>query len=306
MPAEGVSRRGLFRGGIGQLLDEGSELIDAVAGPALAATDEEELSGPERYRRAAVAALGAPPRGGLSPLLDPVVEAVLARSGAAPGSTLLDAGEGDAAIAAARRGLAVTACDPAPGRVARGSELSAAAEAKVEWLVADLDQFPFEDQSFDHAVSCFGTTFCPAPDATLAELFRVVRANGTVTLATWSEAGFVGKALELGATHAPPPRGVERPARWGRYETLYRPLMGLSPHFDCSERTVRLELGSRERLWDALAGAPGPLAPASASLDASGREGLRDDVLALAERHGEADAGPVTLEAAYTLTTAIR
>ena len=311
VPSERLSRRGLFRGGLGRLLREGDALIGSVAEgiePPSARGDDDAAHGPARYRRAVAEALDGPPRGGLGRLLAPVVETVISRSGAEPGGVVLDAGagEGEAAIAAGRRKLAVTACEPVPGRVARGRELSTAAGVGVEWVVADLDRLPFAEHRFDHVISCFGTTFSPAPGRTLAELFRVLRPGGTVAISTWSEAGFIGEALELGAALSPPPRGVEHPSRWGRYETLYRHLMGLAPHFDCTERTVRLELDSAERLWEALAFAPGPLAPARASLAPEGRERLRDGLHALADRHGEAGAGgSLRLEATYMLTTAI-
>lgn len=311
MPSERLSRRGLLRGGIDRLLREGDELIGVVAEgiePGDPRAEDDVARSPDRYRRAIVEALDGPARGGLGRMLAPVVETVISSSGAEPGSAVLDAGagEGGTAIAAGRHDLVVTACEPVPGRVARGRDLSAAAGVGVEWVLADLERLPFCDHRFDHVVSCFGTTLSVAPGATMAELFRVLRPGGTLTLATWCEAGLIGRALEVGAKHAPPPRGVEHPPRWGRYETLYRHLMDLARHFDCSELSVELELDSAERLWEALALAPGPLAPARGSLDPAGQGRLRDDVRALVHRHGEAgEGGALTLEATYMLTTAI-
>ena len=49
-------------------------------------------------------------------------------------------------------------------------------------VLADAQRLPFNDQSFDSAVSVFALTAVPDLDAALAEMVRVVREGGTVVL----------------------------------------------------------------------------------------------------------------------------
>jgi ubiquinone/menaquinone biosynthesis C-methylase UbiE len=49
-------------------------------------------------------------------------------------------------------------------------------------VLADAQRLPFEDRSFDSAVSTFALTAVPDLDAALAEMVRVVREGGTVVV----------------------------------------------------------------------------------------------------------------------------
>ena len=90
------------------------------------------------------------------------------------------AGDGNFALACAQEGASVVASDISPGMVERGRARSAAEGYDVEWLEADAEELPFEDERFDCVGSVFGAMIAPRPERVASELFRVVRPGGTV------------------------------------------------------------------------------------------------------------------------------
>src|SRR5215211_531877 len=83
-----------------------------------------------------------------------------------PAMSVLDvaAGSGNASLPAAQRGARVTASDLTP-ELLEGLEL--------EWVAADAERLPFEDESFDVVMSAIGAMFAPHHQATADELIRV-------------------------------------------------------------------------------------------------------------------------------------
>src|SRR5215831_7090622 len=77
------------------------------------------------------------------------------------GQRVLDvaAGNGNAALAAARRWCEVTATDYVPALLARAQARAAADGFKIAFQEADAEALPFADASFDAVVSTFGVMF---------------------------------------------------------------------------------------------------------------------------------------------------
>ena len=95
-----------------------------------------------------------------------------------PDERVLDVacGSGNGAIAAARRSWGgVVGADYVPALLERGRERAAAERLDVEFVEADAQALPFEDASFDVAMSIFGEMFAPDQEKTAAELLRVVK-----------------------------------------------------------------------------------------------------------------------------------
>jgi ubiquinone/menaquinone biosynthesis C-methylase UbiE len=122
----------------------------------------------------------------------------------APGTRLLDigAGRGAIAVAAADRGCAVTAIDPAP----RMTALLAAARPDVDARVMDAHALDLPDASYDVATGGFMIHIVEDPERVLAELRRVVRPGGTV-------------AFTL-------PCDIDDAGRWDDYNALVREFRG--------------------------------------------------------------------------------
>ena len=132
--------------------------------------------------------------------MQPAADALVSGAGVGAGDRVVDvaAGTGNVAIAAARRGASVVAVDISPGLVARGKARSSAAKLAVEWKEGDAEELPFDDASFDAALSAFGVLYAPRPEVAAVELFRVVVRDGVVGVANWARGSFqdaVGRAL---------------------------------------------------------------------------------------------------------------
>ena len=125
------------------------------------------------------------------------------------------AGNGNATLAAARRGCAVTSTDYAPTLLARAAERARAERLQVTFDVADAEQLPFADASFDAVLSTFGVMFAPDQTRAASELVRVCRAGGRIGLACWTPESFIGQMQQILARYTPSPVDPAPPLPWG-------------------------------------------------------------------------------------------
>jgi SAM-dependent methyltransferase len=212
-------------------------------------------------------------RDGHEPLLralEPVADVVAELAGAGPGMRVLDvgAGDGNVALAAARRGASVEACDAAPAMVERGRNRTAGHH--IAWWVADVQELPFADGEFDAVLSTFGASEAPRAGRAASELARVTRPGGMVAITAWVPRGLPGRLDELVEPHAPLPDGVRPPSDWGRQDVARARLEPLLDDLQLLTRTVPLRFPSPEAFFDALL-RPLPLGPHE-------REALRPDL----------------------------
>ena len=131
----------------------------------------------------------------LAAVLEPAAIALVDAIGVAAEDAVLDvaAGDGNGALAAARRGARVTATDLSSVQVRRGKDRSARDGSDVQWLVADAERLPFGADAFDRVISVFGAIFAPRPEVAVAELFRVCAPGGIVGLTAWPDDGYMGQ-----------------------------------------------------------------------------------------------------------------
>src|SRR5688572_21998543 len=108
------------------------------------------------------------------------------------GQRVLDvaAGNGNAALAAARRWCDVVATDYVPALLERARERAAAERLGITVREADAEALPFPDESFDVVVSTFGVMFTADHERAAAELVRVCKRGGKIGLANWTPEGF--------------------------------------------------------------------------------------------------------------------
>jgi SAM-dependent methyltransferase len=125
------------------------------------------------------------------------------------------AGNGNATLAAARRGGQVTSTDYVPALLERGAERAHAERLNVTFKPADAEALPFADQSFDVVLSTFGAMFSPDHERVAAEMARVCRPGGRIGLANWTPEGFIGQLFKTLGRRLPPPAGLQSPALWG-------------------------------------------------------------------------------------------
>jgi SAM-dependent methyltransferase len=192
-------------------------------------------------------------REGHEPLLrqlEPAAELLCDLALVAPGKRVLDAaaGDGNVAMAAARRDAEVDACDLSPRMVERGKARCPAAF----WRVADVQELPYDDGEFDAVLSSFGAQLAPRPADAAAELVRVTKPGGFVGIAAWTPRGLPGRMDELVEPYDPLPDGVPSPERWGVESVARRRLAPLLEDVQLRSRTLPLRFDSAEEAFDAL------------------------------------------------------
>ncbi len=153
----------------------------------------------------------------------PIGQALVDGAGIGAGSRVLDvaAGTGNASVPAAQRGARVTASDLTPALLAAGSGRPDAQGLDIDWVEADAEHLPFDDDTYDVVMSAIGVMFAPHHQAAADELVRVCKPGGTVALLSWTPEGMLG---DLFATMkpfaAPPPPGAQPPPLWGSEQHL--------------------------------------------------------------------------------------
>ena len=126
------------------------------------------------------------------------------------------AGTGNASIPAAKIGADVTASDLTPELFEAGVAVPMTEGAELEWVEADAEDLPFEDQSYDVVMSSIGAMFAPHHQQVADELVRVCRPGGTIGMLNWTPEGMVGSLFRtMGPFAPPPPPGAQPAPLWG-------------------------------------------------------------------------------------------
>jgi SAM-dependent methyltransferase len=244
----------------------------------------------------------------LLPLGPQLVEAC----GIKEGMRVLDvaAGTGNASIPAAQTGARVTASDLTPELLEAGRSRPEAAGLDIEWVTADAEDLPFEDESFDVVMSSIGVMFAPHHQAAADELVRVCRRGGTLGLLSWTPEGMLGALFATMKQFAPPPPpGASAPPLWGSEEHLQN-LVGGRVEFRTLDRS-ELEITAFERARDYgehFKAYYGPTIAARANAAREGREAEFDAALdGLCDEWNRAPAGePARFQKEYLVAVGAR
>jgi SAM-dependent methyltransferase len=224
-----------------------------------------------------------------------VGQTAVARAGLAPGIRVLDVatGSGNAAIPAALAGARVTGLDLVPDLLAAGADRARRAGVEIDWMEGDAEALPFPDERFETVLSVLGVQFAPRHELTARELVRVTRPGGTIVLASWTPAGFIGRLFKTMAPHLPkPPVGASPPPLWGDQDHV-RALFADAPvELAFESHAASFHGESPEAFVEFMADHYGPVLKARDRLAAEGRwEALRSDLVALSERANVAEDG---------------
>ena len=241
-------------------------------------------------------------------LVTDVGERVVERAGIEPGQDVLDvaAGTGNAAIPAALRGGQVIASDLTPELFVVGRRRAVDAGVVIDWITADAEELPFEDERFDHVTSSLGVQFAPRHQIVASELVRVCRPGGTITLGNWTAEGYIGRFWTVMGPYMPkPPAYASPPAAWGRGRHV-ESLFARHPVTLRFERHVlHFEEASPAAFIDMMATNYGPLLGARTLLSEDGRwDALRADLIALSEEMNVATDGTFRAPSEYVVITA--
>jgi ubiquinone/menaquinone biosynthesis C-methylase UbiE len=217
------------------------------------------------------------------------------------GAKVLDvaAGNGNAALAAARRWCEVVATDYVPALLDRARLRAEADGLAIEFRPADAEALPFEDASFDAVVSTFGVMFTPNQDRAAAELLRVCKPGGKIGLANWTPDGFIGQLFKTIGKYVPPPVGVKSPALWGTRARLAELFESESASVRAAQRYFTFRYRSAHHWLEVFKTYYGPVLKAFAALDAPAREELERDLNALIERFNRSGDGTMVVPSEY-------
>ncbi len=226
-----------------------------------------------------------------------------------PDERVLDvaSGSGNAAIAAARRAWGNTvSSDFVPQLLERGRERAAAERLDIEFVVADAQDLPFDDASFDVTVSVYGAMFAPDQEKTASELLRVTKPGGRIGMANWTPEGDVGGMFKTISKHAPPPPGINPPVLWGT-EDRVRELFGdaitdLRVERQISRQTFR----SPDHYIEFFRTYFGPAKMAFERVGPDGEQALAHDLRTFLVEHNAAGERALVLEAEYLEVIATR
>jgi ubiquinone/menaquinone biosynthesis C-methylase UbiE len=209
------------------------------------------------------------------------------------------AGNGNATLAAARRGCRVTSTDYVGALLERGKERALAERLDVHFQVADAEALPFENASFDAVVSTFGVMFSPDQGRAAMELARVCRPGGKVGLANWTPDGFIGQVFKTLGRYLPPPAGVQPPSKWGVESNLQTLFGEDAASIAVTPRIFNFRYRSATHFVEVLRTWYGPIHKAFAALPADGALALERDLLDLLNRTNRAGASSLVVPSEY-------
>jgi SAM-dependent methyltransferase len=223
-------------------------------------------------------------------------EVAVERAAIEPGMDVLDVacGTGNATIPAARAGARVTGLDFSSAllEVARGRGADAGVD--VEWVEGDATQMPFDADSFDRVISTFGHMFAPDHARTGAEMRRVCRSGGRITICCWTPEGRIGEMFRSLAALNPPPPETQSPLLWGTEDHVQELLLG-DATFD--RGTVEWRDSSVESYARFMEESFGPLIAAREAVG----ERLHDAYVKFLHRANEADDGTLRFRGEYLI-----
>jgi ubiquinone/menaquinone biosynthesis C-methylase UbiE len=209
------------------------------------------------------------------------------------------AGNGNATLAAARRGCRVVSTDYVGALLDRGAERARAERLDVEFKVADAEALPFEDASFDAVLSTFGVMFTPDQVKAASELARVCRPGGRIGMANWTPEGFIGQLFKTLGRHMPPPAGVQPPSLWGVDAHLHKLFGDKAAAIDVTPRQFNFRYRSAAHFIDVFRTWYGPVHKAFAALPPEKGAELERDLTDLLNSHNRAGAGALCLPSDY-------
>jgi ubiquinone/menaquinone biosynthesis C-methylase UbiE len=217
------------------------------------------------------------------------------------GQTVLDvaAGNGNVTLAAARRWCEVTSTDYVEPLLMRGRKRAEAEGFQVKFQVADAENLPFADASFDAVVSTFGGMFSPDQDRTSAEMIRVCKSGGRIGLANWTPESFIGQLFKTIGKYLPPPSGLKSPAVWGTHGWLETTFTPAAFTLAAETRYFKFRYRSPQHFLEIFRAYYGPMLKAFEALAEPDRKSLSCDIIDLIRRYDTSGDETIVVPSEY-------
>ncbi len=175
---------------------------------------------------------------------------VLDRAGVGANTRVLDAGcgAGGASLLARDRGAIVTGCDASDAMLV----LARRRLPEVNFRLAELENLPFPDESFDVVLAINSLQFTQDPGRAAQEFIRVSKPGGRIAVVVWSIEHCEQKAIfdAILALFEKPPkgRGVFALSAPGDVERLFPSLQTEVTEIDCPFVYPNLEIALRGQM----------------------------------------------------------
>ena len=186
-------------------------------------------------------------------------------------------GHGNTALAAARRGCAVTGIDFATPLLEHARQRAAAEHLQVDFQEGDIEDIPFPDEAFDVVLSTFGVMFANDQRGAAEELLRVCRAGGKLGLANWTPTDASRAEDQAIAKYFPPPPDAP-PNLWMTADGLQELLGDQVASLDVQTRSVVYRFASMEAYLDTAFNTFGPFIKMVQALSDEERARLKSDM----------------------------
>ncbi len=224
------------------------------------------------------------------------------------GERVLDvaAGNGNASLAAARRGATVTASDYVPTLLEALKARANADGLRIDTQTADAEALPFDDASFDVVLSTLGVMFTPDQERAAAELLRVCRPGGGIGLANWTPTSFIGQVFRIVGRYVPPPAGVRSPLEWGTEDRVVELFGEGVRSLVTRKREFVFRYRSAEHWLDTFRSFYGPMVRAFAVLDEDAQQRFEQELLLLARSFDTSTSGAMRIPSEYLEVVAVR
>ena len=203
----------------------------------------------------------------------PVTRALIEEAGIIEGDAVLDVagGPGEPSLTIAQKvgPAGFVMCTDAVAEMVAAAESEAARRGvkNIQFQQCQADSLPFENNSFDAAVSRLGVMFFPDPVAALREMLRVTKSEGALSFAVWHESNvnpFAYIVTDVVSRHMkiepadPDAPGAFRFAEPGK---LVR-VLAEAGAIHVRERLLKFQIEapiSREEFWEMRSGTSGTL-----------------------------------------------
>jgi ubiquinone/menaquinone biosynthesis C-methylase UbiE len=209
------------------------------------------------------------------------------------------AGNGNATLAAARRGCLVTSTDYVGSLLERAAERARAERLEVTFQTADAEALPFANASFDAAVSTFGVMFAPDHAKSASELARVVRPGGRIGLANWTPDSLIGRMFKVLGRYVPPPAGLQPPSLWGTEAHLSAIFGDAAAVVQATPRDFAFRYRSAAHFIEVFRTWYGPVNKAFGAQTPEKAEALAGELTELLDRLNRAGPGSLVVPSGY-------
>jgi ubiquinone/menaquinone biosynthesis C-methylase UbiE len=217
------------------------------------------------------------------------------------GRKVLDvaAGNGMVSLAAARRWCDVTSTDYVASLLERGRARASAEGLNIDFKVADAEDLPFADASFDTIISTFGVMFTPNQERAAGEMMRVCKSGGQIGLTNWTPDGFIGQLFKTLGKYLPPPATAKSPMLWGTRARLTELFGSAAAWIKTEPRIFNFRYRSDQHFVEVFKTYYGPVLKAFSALDVPQRTRLEKDLYDLIARMNKAEDGTMVVPSEY-------